>query len=113
MDATAVAVVGAACAVIGCGITVLAFWMKFENRLTHSEGAVEQAQKDADAAKKQADDAHNRVTLLAAEFGLYRENIAREYIHRDAMREIEDRLTAAIEKLGDRLDRVLLGVSKS
>ena len=107
MEATTAAVIGAACAAIGCGITILAFWTKFENRLTHVESAAEQANREADAASKLASEAHNRITLQSAEFGQYREVIAREYIHRDAMREIEDRLTAAIERLGDRLDSVL------
>jgi hypothetical protein len=36
---------------------------------------------------------------------LYREQIARDYIHREVMREVEDRLTGAIDRLGERLDR--------
>jgi hypothetical protein len=104
MDATGIAVMGAACAIIGSGTTVIMFWMRFENRMTIAKAVADDAYQRAVEAKRQADDAHGRVTLLAAEFGLYRENVAREYIHREAMREIEDRLTAAIERLGDRLD---------
>ena len=45
--------------------------------------------------------------IQSAAFPLYREQIAREYIHREVMREVEERLTAAIDRLGDRLDRAL------
>jgi vacuolar-type H+-ATPase subunit E/Vma4 len=58
-------------------------------------------------AKEDAKEANDKATILSASFSLYREQIAREYIHREVMREVEDRLTQAIERLGDRLDRVL------
>lgn len=32
--------------------------------------------------------------------------VAREYVSRSSLRELEDRLVAAIERIGDRLDRV-------
>lgn len=113
MDATVVAVVGAVCAVIGAGTTVLTFWTRFESRLTRAQATADAAMKEAEAAAKVTADAHNRITLLAAEFGLYRENVAREYIHHETMRAIEERLTQAIDRLGDRLDRALLGVRPS
>jgi predicted transcriptional regulator len=58
-----------------------------------------------------------RLNVLAAAFSAYRETIAERYISREVMREVEDRLSAAIEnlartsaaaidRLGDRLDQV-------
>ncbi len=81
-------------------LTVLGFWMTISSRLTKAEITAEEAKEDAKEANQKA-------TLLSASFSLYREQIAREYIHREVMREVEDRLTQAIERLGDRLDRVL------
>ena len=81
-------------------IAILGFWMTFASRLTKAELM-------ADEAKEDAKEANAKSTLLSASFSLYREQIAREYIHREVMREVEDRLTQAIERLGDRLDRVL------
>jgi hypothetical protein len=107
MDASAIAMIGAGCAMLMAGSVVLGFWMRFENRTTLAEATAATAAKDVEDAKELAANAHNRVTLLAAEFGMYRESVAREYIHRTTMREVEDRLTQAIDRLGDRLDRVL------
>ena len=81
-------------------IAITTFWMTLSSRLTRAETIASEARDDAKEANEKA-------TLLSASFGLYREQIAREYIHREVMREVEDRLTAAIERLGDRLDRVL------
>jgi len=107
MDGTVLAIIGAGCSVIIAGSVVLGFWMRFENRLTVASSRADAAEKAVAEAKVLAADAHNRVTLLQAEFGLYRESVAREYIHREAMREIEDRLTAAIDRLGDRFDKFM------
>ncbi len=81
-------------------IAIIGFWMTISSRLTKAETLAFEAGKDAGLANE-------KTALLQASFALYREQIAREYIHREMMREVEDRLTAAIERLGDRLDRVL------
>jgi hypothetical protein len=81
-------------------LAIIGFWMNLSSRLAIAETI-------ANEAKNDAKEANDKSTLLSASFGLYREQIAREYIHREVMREVEDRLTQAIERLGDRLDRVL------
>jgi len=81
-------------------LAIIGFWMTFASRLTTAEAAAKEAKEDAKEANEKA-------SILSAAFSLYREQIAREYIHREVMREVEDRLTQAIERLGDRLDRVL------
>jgi hypothetical protein len=81
-------------------IAIIGFWMSLSSRLATAEITSKEAKEDAKEANEKA-------TLLSASFSLYREQIAREYIHREVMREVEDRLTQAIERLGDRLDRVL------
>jgi hypothetical protein len=35
---------------------------------------------------------------------LYREKVASEYVNRDLLREFEERLTKAIDRLGERID---------
>jgi Tfp pilus assembly protein PilO len=87
-------------ALIVPAIAILGFWMTLSARLAKAEIISLEAKEDAKEANQKA-------TLLSASFSLYREQIAREYIHREVMREVEDRLTQAIERLGDRLDRVL------
>jgi hypothetical protein len=59
--------------------------------------------KAADA-KTIALEAHEKIALLRSEFMLYREKVAAEYVNRDLLREFEERLTKAIDRLGERID---------
>lgn len=88
-------------------VALLTFWMALASRITSAQVRADEAEKLAIAATASAKEANEKTTLLSASFGIYREQIARDYIHREVMREVEDRLTAAIERLGDRMDRVL------
>lgn len=113
-SATTIAVVTAAAAVAGSLGAVITFWMNFATKIANNKAAAEAAAIAAKAAmdiaqeaKKDAHEASEKIAIQSVAFGLYREQIAREYIHREVMREVEERLTAAIDRLGDRLDRVL------
>jgi biopolymer transport protein ExbB/TolQ len=90
---------------IGSLLSILKFWTSYSDRTTKSEAAAKTANDIAQEAKKDAHEAFEKVAVLAASFSLYREQVAREYIHREVMREVEDRLTQAIDRLGNRLDR--------
>jgi len=92
--ATISAVVGVAV----FGLSYATFWLKFGGRISTAE-------TEAANAKAKAAEAVDKVGILSTSFSLYREQIARDYIHREAMREVEDRLTQAIDRLGERLDR--------
>lgn len=102
-----VAMIGGLLGICVSGIAIVSFWMNFATKIANNKAAAEAAATAAKAATEIAHEASEKVTLLSAGFGIYREQVAREYIHREVMREVEDRLTAAIERLGDRLDRVL------
>lgn len=82
----------------GFAISFAVFWLTFGTRIGRAE-------TEASVANTEAKDALERVAMLGTSFSTYREQVARDYIHREAMREVEDRLTAAIDRLGDRLDR--------
>lgn len=86
-------------------IALLRFWTTYSDRLTKAEAKAATATEIAQEAKKDAFDATEKLAVLTAAFSLYREQVAREYIHREVMREVEDRLTAAIDRLGMRVDR--------
>jgi hypothetical protein len=79
-------------------------WLGFE---TSAKAAA--ALEAAADAKRIALEAHTRLAALDASFGLYRERIAAEYVSRAVLREVEDRIGDAIERLGERLDRVFEG----
>jgi hypothetical protein len=44
---------------------------------------------------------------LAKEFSDYREKVAREFVTRDTLERMEERVLKSIDRIGDRLDRVL------
>lgn len=92
--------ISAVVGIAGFGLAFATFWLTFGSRIATAESK-------ANNSELQAKDAIDKVAILASSFALYREQIAREYIHREAMREVEDRLTAAIDRLGERLDRFL------
>jgi hypothetical protein len=111
---TIIAIVGGLLGIIVASGTIITFWMNFATKIANNKADAEAAATAAKAAmeiaqeaKNDAHEASEKTVLLSASFGLYREQIAREYIHREVMREVEDRLTAAINRLGDRFDRVL------
>lgn len=60
----------------------------------------------AGEAKKIALDAHTRIETANAAASLYREMIAREMVGKVEVKEMEARIMAAIDKLGERVDRV-------
>ena len=99
--------IGALAGLAVAGTTVVTFWINFSSRISTAESDAKAARESAKDAKQIALDAHEKLAIERAAFSLYREQVAREYIHRESMREVEDRLTQAIERLGDRLDRVL------
>lgn len=76
------------------------FWMSISSRLTKAETNAEEAVKDI--AKN-----CEKINALNASYTAFREKVAADYIHRQVMGEVEDRLTAAIDRLGERFDRFL------
>ena len=89
------------------GTTILAFWINFAREIAKARSVAEQANNKADAAQKACLDLNIQLQAQTASFAIYREQIAREYISRDSMRELEDRLTGEIKGLGTRIDRFL------
>lgn len=96
---------GAVALAIGSVISIVTFWTRYSDRITKAEAIAKNAIEVAQEAKKDAHETSEKIAILSASFGLYREQIARDYIHREVMREVEDRLTSAINGLGERLDR--------
>jgi hypothetical protein len=86
-------------------IGVVIFLVRAADRATRAEAAASQLESRI----KNTDE---RITLEVAALSLFREQVARDYVSREAMREMEDRLVNAIDRLGDRLDRVIEGRSR-
>ncbi len=71
-----------------------------------------EACREAGEAKDAANAAHEKVALLQAALTAYRETQAERLVSREVLREVEDRLTGAIDRLGDRFDGLLREVIK-
>jgi hypothetical protein len=65
------------------------------------------AKERADEALERADQAHIAIGTLSASFAMYREQVAEKYVDRTELREMEQRLTRAIENVGERVDALL------
>lgn len=87
-------------------MTVFAgFWMSLSSRLTKAETT-------GDTAIKAFEMVNIKYNNLFNDFSLYREQVAKEYTSKDTIREVEDRLTIAINRLGDRMDSMLIRIEK-
>jgi hypothetical protein len=85
--------------VFGAGSLVLAaatFWAGWIARIVKGETAAKAVERlEADVAK------------LRGEFADYKEHVAQTYVSTSTIEQMESRLIDAINRLGDRLDRVL------
>src|SRR5687767_14520069 len=75
--------------------------------LVRTENKARSAGSLARQAIKMASEAHEKVAIVQASLGLHREQVAREYIDRDALREMKDDLMASINRLSERIDEAL------
>jgi uncharacterized membrane protein len=75
----------------------IVFVVRTHNRATEADEA-------ACKAQKRADEAVLNTSAVAANLSLFREQVAAEYVDRDALREIKRELIDAINRLGDRMD---------
>lgn len=111
------------------GGSAIVAWIRFFRKegadLQKAQATADKAQEDADEIREELNafkekvagnvaELHSRIdkhgdqlNLHVAAFHLYREQVAREYIHRETMKEVEDRLTGAINRLGDRFDKLI------
>lgn len=81
-------------------IGVVVFLVRAADRSARAEIAA----KDGEARLKQLEE---RIAIEAAALAHFREQVAREYVSREAMRELEERVVKAIDRVGDRLDRII------
>lgn len=83
--------------VLGQAVLLIVFLVRTAN-------TAKSADKKAEEARDRADEAHEKVAALQGLLALHREQVAREYVDRDVLRDMETRLTNRINSLGDRID---------
>lgn len=122
MDAATLGSLGGL-AIAAC--TVLAFWMRFSDRITRAESSSSSALQVAAEAEADTKTAHERISTLQASLSLYREQSIEKFVTHQAITELEKRLVEsqakseqrlvdALEGLNKRLDRLIeAGLAKS
>ena len=100
---TIVSLVGAA----GACFAILGFWLRFSDRITSAEERAKSAEKAAEVAQRLVDEAHTRITALAAEFGIYRERVALDFVGKETLRELKGEIVGAIRELDKKVDDLL------
>jgi biopolymer transport protein ExbB/TolQ len=85
-------------------VAVVIFLTRAADRASRSELAVREVEKKLRHLEE-------RIALEATALAYFREQVAREYVSREAMRELEERVVRAIDRVGDRLDRIIAPAS--
>lgn len=109
---------------LGVGGGFVKFWISFATRVSKAESTSQSSLQEAAEARTMAASAHERITVQAESFGLYRERVARDYVSRDILREMEERLgttiresakvsSDAITHLSNRLDQAMTSMGKA
>lgn len=107
----------ALCGVVGVGIALTRLWVSFYREIRDAKEDAATATHAAHVSKEAADETkralammHNDLTMLNASFALYREQAAQkagEFITRDMLRELEERIASSTrDKLEGLVDQV-------
>ena len=92
--------------------SVLRLWQLFADRVAEANAQAKSASEDAKEVKQKISDLETSHVAGVAAFAIYREQIAREYITRDIMREFEQRVSDAARENADRLSGEIKEISK-
>ena len=88
---------------IAIGVQIVVFVVY----LVKTNGTANSAFDLAKAAHRKATDAHEKISIVSASLALHREQVAKEYVDRDALREMEERIMDAIGDLRKRVDKLI------
>ena len=89
-------------ALVAAVIAVSGWQWKLSGRISKTESDASSAFLNAAAAKMRSD-------ILEDQFNEFRIHVASEYANRDHLEQLEKKLIDAINRLGDRLDKVFEG----
>jgi len=92
-------------AVVGLIVSLVTIVARQAVANTRNEQSARAARAVADEAKLASANAATVAAQTAKELAEFRERVAQNYASRDAIRELESKLVAAIERLGDRFDK--------
>lgn len=87
--------------------TVIGLVVRLMDRLNKSEAKADAAEKTADGAVISFHTNKLEIERVEADLVDHRVAVAREYVSKDTLVSLETRIVDAINRLGDRLDKIL------
>lgn len=83
--------------------------VRLMDRLNQAEARAETAEKVANSASIAIQANHLEIDRIKADLVDHRVAVAREYVSKDTLASLETRIVDAINRLGDRLDKMFTG----
>ena len=106
------ALLGAICSVVIATCAFVTFWLRFGDRITRSQADAAAALQEAAEAKAELEQLRLLHTSLKEELAEFQIRIAKDYVDKDMVREIETRVIAAVEKASKASTEALAQLAK-
>jgi hypothetical protein len=97
-EAAAFTLIGVICSVVVAACAFLTFWLRFGDRISRSQSDAASALQEAAEAKIELEQFRVLHAALKEELTSFQLRVAKEYVDKDMMREVETRVIAAVEK---------------
>lgn len=93
-----IAATAAILASIAALCTVLGFWTRFSDRISKAQSDAKNALQEGAEAKVEIEKVRVAIAAVGGQVSLFREQVAREYPDKDALREVEERIISTIKE---------------
>jgi len=97
-EAATFTLVGVICSVVVAACALVTFWLRFGDRISRSQSDAASALQEAAEAKLELEQFRVLQATLKEELTSFQLRVAKEYVDKDMMREVESRVIAAVEK---------------
>jgi hypothetical protein len=97
-EATAIALIGVLCSTVIAACAFVTFWLRFGDRISRAQSDSAAALQDVAQSKLELESVRALHADLKEELTTFQLRVAREYVDKDMMREVEGRVIAAVEK---------------
>jgi hypothetical protein len=97
-EATNVALIGVFCSVVVAACAFVTFWLRFGDRISRAQADAAAALQEAAESKIELEQVRTLHLQLKEELTNFQLRVAKEYVDKDMMREVESRVIAAVEK---------------
>jgi hypothetical protein len=111
-EPAALAFIGVICSAVIAACAFVTFWLRFGDRITRSQADAAAALQEAAEVKVELEQLRMLHTSLKEELANFQIRVAKEYVDKDMVREIETRVIAAVEKASKASTEALAQLAK-